>query len=51
MDMRPAVSYIPCAASPREKTGDTTTFAQFEEGNLLSETRDDAESGDESDDD
>ena len=33
-----------------KKTGDVITFAQFEEGNLLSETRNDAESGDESDD-
>ena len=35
----------------REKTGYIITFAQFEEGGLLSETRDDAESGGESDDD
>ena len=33
----------------QEKTGDIITFAQFEEGTLLSETRNDTESGDESD--
>ena len=46
--MRPAVTYTPCATSPREQTGDIITFAQFEEGNLLSETRNDAEIGEES---
>ena len=30
MDMRPAVSYIPCAAYSKEKTSDIITFAQFE---------------------
>ena len=35
-DMLPYVSYTPCATSPKEKTGDIITFAQFEEGNLLS---------------
>ena len=29
------------------KTGDVIMFAQFEEGNILTETRIDAESGDE----
>ena len=33
----------------REKIGDVITFAQFEEGNLLTETRNDTESGDKSD--
>ena len=47
MAMRTFVTYTPCATSPREQTGDIITFAQFEEGNLLSETRNDAESGDE----
>ena len=51
MAMRQAVSYIPYATSSREKTRDITTFTQFEEGNLLSETRDDTESGKEYDDD
>ena len=32
------ISYIPYAASSKEKTGNITTFTQFEEGNLLSET-------------
>ena len=41
------VSYIPCATSSRGETGNLITFAQFEEGDLLSETCDDAESGDE----
>ena len=50
MAVRPSVIYTPCATSSREKTGYIITFAQFEEGNLLSETRNDAESGDEYDD-
>ena len=29
MDMRLTVSYIPCAASSKEQTGDIITFAQF----------------------
>ena len=29
-----------------EQSGDVITFAQFEEGNLISETRNDTESGD-----
>ena len=55
--MRPDVTYTPCATSSREQTGDIITFAQFEEGdlssepqNLLSDTRDDAESSNKSDD-
>ena len=47
--MRPAVTYTPYATSSKEQTGDLITFAQFEEGNLLSETRNDTESGDKSD--
>ena len=35
--------------SSREQNGDVITFAQFEEGKILTETRNDAESGDESD--
>ena len=31
------------------QTGDVITFTQFEEGNILTKTRNDAESGDESD--
>ena len=49
--MSPAVSYTPYATSSKGKTGYIITFKQFEEGNLLSETCDDAESSDESDDD
>ena len=37
------------ATSSKEKTGNVITFVQFEEGNLLSETRNDTESGDKSD--
>ena len=49
MAMRPAVTYTPYATSSKEQTGDVITFAQFEEGNLLNATRNDTESGDESD--
>ena len=49
MAMRPAVTYTPYATSSKEQTGDVITFAQLEEGNLLSKNRSDAESGDESD--
>ena len=34
--------------SSKEKTGDLITFAQFEEGNILTDIRKDAEVGDES---
>ena len=47
--MRPAVTYTPYATSSKEQTGDVITFAQFEVGNLLSETRNNTESDDESD--
>ena len=46
-----SVSYTPYATSPKEKTGNIIMSAQFEEGNLLSETCDDAKIGDEYDDD
>ena len=49
MAMRPAVTYTPYGTSSREQTGDIITFAHFEEGNILTKTRNDAESGDESD--
>ena len=53
--MRLAVSYIRCFISSKEKTGNIIKFTQFEEGNLLSENREDTEinekSDDESDDD
>ena len=47
--MRPAVTYTPYATSFKEQTVYIITFAQFEEGNILTETCNDAESGDESD--
>ena len=47
--MRPAVTYTLHGTSPREQTGDVITFTQFEEGNIWTETRNDAESSDESD--
>ena len=57
MDTGTAVSCIPYNISPRKQTGDIITFIQFEEGNLLSETQnllsetcDNTESGNESDD-
>ena len=49
MAMRPTVMYNPYATSSKEQTGDVITFAQFEDGNLIIETRNDTESGDESD--
>ena len=44
MAMRVSVTYTPYATSSREQTGDVITFAQFEEGDLLSETRYNTES-------
>ena len=44
--MRPAVKYTPYATYARGGADNITTSAQFEEENLLSETREDAESGD-----
>ena len=49
MRMRPEVTYSPFATSSKEQTGDVITFTQFEEGNILTETYNDAESGDDSD--
>ena len=51
MDTRPSVSYISCATTSKEKTSNTITIAQFEEGNLLSEIFNDTEIGKKSDDD
>ena len=48
MAMRPAVTYTLYATSSKEQTGDVITFAQFEEGNLISETRNDTEISDKS---
>ena len=44
--MRPAVTYRPYVTSSKKETGDVITFAQFEEGDSLTETRNDAESCD-----
>ena len=45
MAIRPAVTYTTYATSSKEQTGDIITFTQFEEGDLLSGTRDHTESG------
>ena len=47
--MRPAVTYTPYATFSKEQTGDVITLAQFEEGNILTETCNNAENGDKSD--
>ena len=49
MAMRLTVTYTLYAMSSKEQTSNVITFAQFEEGGLLSEARNDTESGDESD--
>ena len=49
--MRPEVTYTLYVTSLKEQTRNVITFAQLEEGNILTETRNDAESGDESDND
>ena len=46
MAMRP--TYTPYATSSKEQTGDVIKFAQFEKGDLLTETRNDTESSDKS---
>ena len=46
--MRSAVMYTPYATSSKEQTVNVITFAHFEEGNILTETRNNAESGDKS---
>ena len=45
--MRLAVTYTRYATSLKEKTGEIIKFAQFKEGNILTETRNDAERCDE----
>ena len=42
MVMRPAVTYTPYATYLKEQTGSVITFAQFEEGKILTETFNDA---------
>ena len=49
MVMCPSVTYTPYATFPKEQTGDVITFTQFEEGNIITETCNDEESGDECD--
>ena len=49
--MHPSVTYTTCATPSMEQTCNIITFTQFEEGNLLSKTRNDEESGDEFDED
>ena len=49
MAMRPTVMYTPYTTSPKEQTGNVITFKKFEEGNLMSETRNDTECSDEYD--
>ena len=48
MEMRLAVTYTPYATSLKEQTGDVISFKQCEAVNIITETRNDAESGDES---
>ena len=50
MAIHPNAFYTPYSSSSKEQTEDIITFAQFEEGGLLSETCNDTESGSESDD-
>ena len=49
--MRTDVTYTPCDTSLREQTGNIITFTHFGEGNILTKTSNDAESGGESNDD
>ena len=49
MVMRPEVTHTPYATSSKEQTCDVITIVPLEEGNILTETRNNAESGDESD--
>ena len=44
--MSPEVTYTQYATSLKEQTGDVITFSQFEEGNILTETCNNAESCD-----
>ena len=49
MEMRLSVTYTLYSTSSKEQTSDVITFAHSEEGGILIETSNDAESGDESD--
>ena len=44
--MPQTVTYTPYDTSSKEQTGNVITFAQFEEGNLITETRNNKESDD-----
>ena len=48
--MRPEVSYIPYDTSSEGKTGEISTLAHFEKGELLSESNNSTERRDKSDD-
>ena len=48
MAMRLSVTYTTCATYSREQTGNIITSSQFEEGNLIPKTCEDAESNEES---
>ena len=48
MAMCLTVTYTPYATSSKEQTSNVITFVQFEEGDLLTETRNNTESDDES---
>ena len=50
MEMRLSLTYTPHATYSKEKNGDIITSVHFLEGNLLFETREDAESDDKSSD-
>ena len=43
MAMRPAVTYTPYDKYSEEQTGDIIMFTHFEEGNIQTKTRNDAE--------
>ena len=47
-EMRPEETYTPYATSSIEQTAYVITFTQFEEGNILTETCNDSESGEKS---
>ena len=51
MAIRLSVSYTSYTTSSGKQTGDIITFTHFEEGDLLSENRDDTESDNKYDDD
>ena len=46
MVISPTLTYIPYGTSLIEQTGNTITFAHFEEGNILIKTHNNAENGD-----